>query len=109
MQPLVSVRQSLDRPLDRQRTVLDITEKPHFAASAPFRVFPLGDVKSYKNFAMLSQGPSCVPEARLGQPEQPSFLPHTRAGHRRQPANMTSNLKPTTETHIQVAVLCDVG
>ena len=27
-QPIVSVRQSLDRPLDRQRTVLDIAEKP---------------------------------------------------------------------------------
>jgi hypothetical protein len=87
MQPLVSVRQSLDRPLDRQRTVLDIAEKPDFAASAPFRdrygVFLLGDVKSNKNFAMVSQGPPSVSEARLGQPEQPSFLLHERAGHRR--------------------------
>jgi hypothetical protein len=37
MQPLVSVRQSLDRPLDRQRTGLDIAQKRDFPGSAPFR------------------------------------------------------------------------
>ena len=78
MQPIVSVRQSLDRPLDRQRAVLDLAEKPDFAGPAPFRdrhgVLLLGDIKSNKNFAMLSHGPPSVHEARLGLPEQPSFL-----------------------------------
>jgi hypothetical protein len=37
MQPLVSVRQSLDRPLDRQRTVLDIAEKADLPGPAAFR------------------------------------------------------------------------
>ena len=35
MQPVVSVRQSLDRPLDRQRTVLDVAEKPDLSRPAP--------------------------------------------------------------------------
>jgi hypothetical protein len=76
VQPAVSVRQSLDRPLDRQRIVLDIAEKPDFAAPAAFpnrhRVLLLGDIKSHKDFAMLSQGPPSVHEAPLGSPEQPS-------------------------------------
>jgi hypothetical protein len=46
MQPMVSLRQPLDRPLDRQWTVLDIAEEPDFAGPAPFRdrhgVFLLG-------------------------------------------------------------------
>ncbi len=75
---------SLDRPLDRQRTVLDIAEKPNFPAAAPFRdryrVLLLGDVESHKNFAILSHGPPSVHEARLGPPEQPSFLPARKGG-----------------------------
>jgi hypothetical protein len=63
--------------LDRQRTVLDIAEKPDFPSPAPFRdgrgVFPLGDVESHESFAILSHGPPSVHEARLGMPEQPSF------------------------------------
>ena len=78
MQPVVSARQSLDRSLDRQRAVLDIAEKSDFAGPAAFRnrhsVLLLGDVKSDKNFAMLSHGPPSVHEARLGLPEQPAFL-----------------------------------
>ena len=54
--------------------------------SGPFRdrngVFLLGDVKSDKNFAILSHGPLSVHEARLGLPEQPSFHLHEKAGHR---------------------------
>ena len=95
MQPLVSVRQSLDRPLDRQRAVLDIAEKPDFSGPAPFRdrhrVLLLGDVESHKNFAILSHGPPSVHEARLGLPEQPSFLPARKGGPPAQPANMTSS------------------
>jgi hypothetical protein len=65
MQPVVSVGQSLDRPLDRQRTALDIAEKADFASPPAFRdrhgVFLLGDIKSHKDFAMLSHGPpSCM-------------------------------------------------
>ena len=94
MQPFVSLRQSLDRPLDRQRTVLDIAEKPDLPGPASFRdrhrVFLLGDVKCDKNFAILSHGPPSVHEARLGLPEQPSFLPARKGGPPAQPANMTS-------------------
>jgi hypothetical protein len=94
MQPVVSVRQSLDRPLDRQRTVLDIAEKSDFPGSTPFRnrrgVLLLGGVKSNESFAILSHGPPSVHEARLGLPEQPLFLP-ARKGGPPQPANMTSN------------------
>jgi hypothetical protein len=79
MQPVVSVSQSFDRPLDRHRIVLDIAHKPDFPGSATLRdrhgVLLLGDVESNKNFAILSHGPPSVHEARLGPPEQPSFLP----------------------------------
>jgi len=54
------------------------TSKSDFAGPAAFRdrnrVLLLGDIKSHKDFAMLSHGPPSVHEARLGQPEQPSFL-----------------------------------
>ena len=93
---LVANRQSLDRLLDRQWTVLDIAEKPHFSLPPPFRdrhrVLLLGDIESYENFAMLFHGPPSVHEARLGPPEQPSFfLPARKGGPPAQPANMTSN------------------
>ena len=75
MQPAVSLRQSLDRPLDRQRAVLNVPEKPDFSRPAPFRdrngVLLLGDIESHKSFAILSLGPPSVHEARLGPPEQP--------------------------------------
>ena len=91
MQPAVSLRQSLDRPLDRQWTVLDIAEKPDFSRPAPFRdrncVPLLGDIESHKSFAMLSHGPPSVHEGRLGPPEQPSFLPARKGGPPAQPAN----------------------
>ena len=78
MQATVSVRQSLDCPLNWQRAVLDLAEKPDFAGPAPLRdrhgVLLFGDIKSNKSFAMLSHGPPSVHEARLGLPEQPSFL-----------------------------------
>jgi hypothetical protein len=84
MQPLVPVRQSLDCPLDRQRTVLDIAEKPDLPGPASFRdrhrVLLLGDVESHENFAILSHGPPSVHEDRLGLPEQPSFLPARKGG-----------------------------
>jgi hypothetical protein len=98
MQPVVSVGQSLDRPLDRQRAVLDIAEKADFASPPAFRdrhgVFLLGDIKSHKDFAMLSHGPPSVHEARLGSPEQPSFLTARKGGPPAQPANMTSRRSP---------------
>ena len=95
MQPVVSVRQSLDRPLDRQPTVFHIAEKPDLPGPTSLRdrngVFLLGDVKSDKSFAILSHGPPTVHEARLGLPEQPSFLFARKGGPPAQPANMTSN------------------
>jgi len=68
VQLLVSVRQSLDRPLDRQRSVFDIAEKSDFAGPPAFRnrhgVLRLGDIKSHKEFAMLPMvRPPCM---RLG-------------------------------------------
>ena len=96
MQPLVSVRQSLDRPLDRQRTVLDIAEKSDLPGPAAFRdrhgVLLLRDVKSDKSFDIPSHGPPSVHEAPLGLPEQPSFLAARKGGPPAQPANMTSRL-----------------
>jgi hypothetical protein len=55
------------------------------------RVLLLGDIKSHKDFAMLSHGPPSVHEARLGPPEQPSFLTARKGGPPAQPANMTSS------------------
>ena len=82
MQPVVSVSQSLDRPLDRRRVVLDIAHKPDFPGSATLRdrhrVLLLGDIESHENFAILSHGPPSVHEARLGPPEQPSFFNCTK-------------------------------
>jgi hypothetical protein len=96
MQPIVSICQSLDRPLDRQRAVLDIAEKPAFSRPPSFRdrdrVLLLGDVESQEDFAILSHGPHSVHEARLGMPEQPSFLHARKGGPPAQPANMTSSL-----------------
>ena len=89
MQPVVSLRQSLDRPLDWSRAVLDLAEKPNLASPACFRdrhgVLLLGDVESDKNFAMLSHGPPSVHEARLGLPSKPRSYLHERAGHRLSP------------------------
>src|SRR5579863_3133002 len=86
MRPLVSVRQSLDRPLDRQRTVLDIAEKADLPGPAAFRdrhgVLLLRDVKSDKSFAILPiVRPPCM---RLGSacPSNPRSYLHERAGHR---------------------------
>ena len=100
VQPVVSVSQSFDRPLDRRRIVLDIAHKPDFPGSATLRdrhrVLLLGDIESHENFAILSHGPPSVREARLGPPEQPSFLPARKGGPPAQPANMTSRLHPLT-------------
>src|SRR6201985_2602255 len=82
MQPAVPSRQSFDCPLDRYRSVFDIAEKSDFASPPAFRdrhrVLFLRDIKSHKNFAMLSHGPPSVHEARLGLPQQPSFLYRTK-------------------------------
>ena len=84
MQPVVSIGGSLDRPLDRQRAVLHVAEKPDFSRPPSFRdrdrVLLLGDVESHEDFAILSHGSHSVHEARLGMPEQPSFLPARKGG-----------------------------
>jgi hypothetical protein len=94
MQAVVSIGQSFDRPLDRQRSIFDIAEEADLPAPTPFRdrhgVLLLGDIKSHKDFAMLSHGPPSMHEARLGLPEQPSFLTARKGGPPAQPANMTS-------------------
>jgi hypothetical protein len=95
MQAVVSVGQSFDRPLDRQRSIFDIAEEADLPAPTPFRdrhrVLLLGDIKSHKDFAMLSHGPPSMHEARLGLPEQPSFLTARKGGPPAQHANMTSS------------------
>jgi hypothetical protein len=82
VQLAVPGRQSLDRLLDRQWAVRDIAEKPHFSQPTSFRdrnrVLPLGDIESHENFAILLHGPPSLHEARLGQPEQPSFFNCTK-------------------------------
>ena len=69
--------------------------KTDFPGPPAFRdrygVLLLGDIKSHKDFAMLSHGPSSVHEARLGLPEQPSFLTARKGGPPAQTANMTSS------------------
>jgi hypothetical protein len=84
MQPVISVGQPLDRPLDRQRVVLHLAQKPDLSAPASFsdrdRVLLLGDIESHEDFAILFHGPPSVHEARLGMPEQPSFLPARKGG-----------------------------
>jgi hypothetical protein len=96
MQPVVPTCQSLDRPIDRQRTVVDVAEKPDFSGPPPScdRVL-LRDVESHEDFAILSHGPPSVHEARLGMPEQPSFSPARKGGPPVQPANMTSKRATT--------------
>ena len=77
MQATVSVRQSLDCPLNWQPAV-STSPRNRIRGPAPLRdrhgVLLFGDIKSNKSFAMLSHGPPSVHEARLGLPEQPSFL-----------------------------------
>jgi hypothetical protein len=68
MRPAVSTSRSLDRPLDRQRAVLDVAEKPNFSRPPPFRdrdrVLLLGDVESHEDFAYFPMArPPCM---RLG-------------------------------------------
>jgi hypothetical protein len=67
MQPVVSVRQSFDRPLDRRRIVFNIANKPDFPGPATLRdrhgVLLLGDIESHENFGILSHGPPSVHEA----------------------------------------------
>ena len=99
MQPVLSARQSLDRPLDRR--LFSTSPRNSTARPAPFRdrncVPLLGDIESHKGFATLSHGPPSVHEARLGPPEQPSFLPARKGGPPPQPPNMASiRSLPTT-------------
>jgi hypothetical protein len=66
-----------------------IAKKSDFPTPAVFRdrdgVLLLGDIKSHKNFAMLSHGPPSVHEAWLGLPKQPSFLTARKGGPPAQP------------------------
>jgi hypothetical protein len=82
MQPVVSVSQSFDRPIDRRRIVLNIAHKPNFPGSVTLcdrhGVLLLADIESHKNLAILSHGPPSVHEARLGPPEQPSLFNCTK-------------------------------
>ena len=101
MQPVLSARQSLDRPLDRKRLFSTSPRNRTSARPASFRdrncVPLLGDVESDESFVTLSHGPPSVHEARLGTPEQPSFLPARKGGPPPQPANMASiRSLPTT-------------
>ena len=96
MQPLVSFRQSLDRPLDRKRTVLDIAKEPDFSGPTGFAIatacFFLATSKATKTslyFPMIR--PPCI---RLGsvRPSNPRSLTARKGGPPAQPANMTSRL-----------------
>ena len=95
MQTIVTSRQSLDRPFDRQRIVLDIAKKPDFPGPAALRdrnpVLLLGDIESDKDFAILFHGPLSVHEARLGPARATLVLPARKGGPPTQTANMTSS------------------
>jgi hypothetical protein len=58
MQLLVSVRQTLDRSIDRKRIVLDVPKKPDFPSPATSRnrdgALPLCGIESDEDSAMLS-------------------------------------------------------
>jgi hypothetical protein len=95
MHLVVTPAELADQPLHRCRRVRHLAKKPHLAAAAAIgdrhRVFDLRHVESDKGFAILPHGPPSVHEARLGQPEQPSYLYlHERAGRRPQPGDITS-------------------
>lgn len=81
MQSIILPGQLLDRPLDRRRPVLDLTEEPDLAAAATLgnrnRMLHLRYVECDKRFVILSHGSPSVREARLGPSEQPSSLNRT--------------------------------
>ena len=76
-QATIAASQPLDRPLDRRRPVLDLTQKPDLTAAATLghrhRVLHLRHVERDKSFPLLSHGLPSVREAQLGPSEQPSF------------------------------------
>jgi hypothetical protein len=82
MQPVVSVSQSFDRPLDRRRIVLDIAHKPDFPGSTTSAIatacFFLATSKATKTSLYFPMVAPSVHQARLGQPEQPSFFNCTK-------------------------------
>jgi hypothetical protein len=88
LQLIVPIRQSPDRGFGNG---LFSTSPRNRTSPTPaaFRdrdgVLLLGDIKSHKNFAMLSHGPPSVHEARLGLPKQPSFLTARNGGPPAQP------------------------
>jgi hypothetical protein len=99
MQQAVPGRESVDRPLDRQRTVLDVSKKPDCSLPPPSAIatacFFLATSKATKTslcFPMVR--PPCM-RLRSVRPSNPRSYLHERAGHRREPANMTSRATPS--------------
>jgi hypothetical protein len=78
LQLAVATRQLPYQPLDRRRPVRDLSQKADLALAAAFRdryrVLQLRVSNATKTLAILPDGPSSMPEARLGPPEQPSIL-----------------------------------
>ena len=78
LQLAVATRQLPYQPLDRRRLVRDLSEKADLALAAAVRhrdrMLQLRRIKRDKTLAILLHGPSSMPEARLGPPEQPSIL-----------------------------------
>ena len=79
MQAIIPPGELLDRPFDRPRSVLDLTQETDLAVATALgnrhRVLHLGHIERDKSFAMLSHGSPSVREARLGPSEQPSPSP----------------------------------
>src|SRR4051794_9192474 len=78
LQMAVAFGQLPDQPLDHRRLVRDLANKPDLAFTPAFRdrhrMLQLRGIKRDVHLAILSHGPSSMPEARLGPSEQPSII-----------------------------------
>ena len=78
LQLAVAARQLRYQPRDCRRLVRDLSQKADLAPAPAlrdrYRMLQLRRIKRDKTLAILPHGPSSMPEARLGPPEQPSIL-----------------------------------
>ncbi len=107
---LVAIRQSLDRPLDRQRLFSTSPRNrtsplrpPSATATACFFLATSKATKTSLYFPMVR--PPCMRLARPAPSNPRSYL-HERAGHRRWSANMTSSANLNRRAPVQEPAVC---
>ena len=109
MQPVVSLRQSLDRPLDRSRPFstsprnrTSPVRPPSASATACFFLATSKATKTSLCFPMVR--PPCM---RLGSacPSNPRFSTARKGGPPAEPANMTSSPRSSPSTNFSPAAL----